>query len=161
TLHACAALSSADIIAVLFYHTLKLDLLNPCWEDRDYFINSRGHAAEPIYAALADLRFFPIQDLQCVEEWGSHLHGLTAITTPGIEFSCGALGHGLSLGVGTALGLRTLKRPGRVFVVMGDGECQEGSVWEAAMSASHYQLDHLAVIIDRNHYQSSDRGTEV
>lgn len=160
TLHAGAALSSADIIAVLFYHALRLNPSNPEWMDRDYFINSRGHGAEPIYAALSDLGFIPPSALDNVEEWGSNLHGLTATTTPGIEFSCGSLGQGLSLAVGTALGLRLQKRPGRVFVVTGDGECQEGSVWEAAMAASHYGLEHLTLIVDRNGFQSGDRGTE-
>jgi hypothetical protein len=91
TLHAGAALSSADIIACLFYHVLRLDPKNPAWADRDIFINSRGHACEPVYVALADLGFFPWDDLQHVEDFGSHLHGLTATTTPGIEFSTGAL----------------------------------------------------------------------
>jgi transketolase len=161
TLHAGAALSSAEIIAVLFYHVLRLDPSNPSWSERDYFINSRGHGAEPIYVALADLGFFPPSDLERIEQPNSHLHGLTATTTPGIEFSCGSLGQGLSLGVGTALGLRTLRQPGRVFVLTGDGECQEGQIWEAAMAAGHYNLSNLTVIVDRNGYQSSDRGTEV
>ena len=160
TLHAGSALSSADIIAVLFYHVLKLDPSNPQWEERDIFINSRGHACEPIFVALADLGFFPKDDLNRAEEGGCHLHGLTATTTPGIEYSCGSLGQGLSLGVGTALAHRTLKKPGRVFVVTGDGEWQEGSGWESAMCAAHYKLDNLTVIIDRNGYQSNDRGTE-
>lgn len=160
TLHAGAALSSADIVAVMFHHVLRIDPNNPDWPDRDIYINSRGHACEPIYAAMADRGFFPVSDLDRVEEWGSHLHGLTATTTPGVEFSCGSLGQGLSLGVGAAVGLRTRGLPGRVFVVSGDGECQEGSVWEAAMTASKYKLDHLTLIVDRNGYQSNDRGTE-
>lgn len=160
TLHAGAALSSADIIAVLFYHVLKIDPKNPQWVERDIFINSRGHACEPIFVAMADLGFFPETDLNEAEQGGCHLHGLTATTTPGIEYSCGSLGQGLSLGVGTALAHRALKKPGRVFVVTGDGEWQEGSGWESAMSAAHYKLENLTVIIDRNKYQSSDRGTE-
>jgi len=160
TLHAGAALSSADLIAALFYRILRLDPKNPQWQERDIFVNSRGHACEPIYAAMADLGFFPEIDLDRVEESGCHLHGLSATTTPGIEFSCGSLGQGLSLGVGTAAGLRAQGRPGRVFVVSGDGECQEGSVWEAAMTASKYRLDHLTLIVDRNGFQSNDRGTE-
>jgi len=160
TLHAGAALSSADIIAVLFYHTLRLDPANPAWEGRDIFINSRGHACEPIYVAMADLGFFPREDLERIEEKGCHLHGLSATTTPGIEFSCGSLGQGLSLGVGTAAGFRMRGRLNRVFIVCGDGECQEGSMWEAAMTASKYGLDRLTLIIDRNGYQSNDRGTE-
>lgn len=160
TLHAGACLSSADIIAVLFYHILQLDPKNPAWPDRDYFINSRGHGCEPIYVAMADRGFFPQEDLENLEEPGSHLHGLTATTTPGIEFSCGSLGQGLSLGVGAALAKRALRQKGRVFVVTGDGECQEGNIWEGAMAASHYNLDPLTVIVDRNGYQSNDRGTE-
>jgi transketolase len=160
TLHAGAALSSADIIACLFYSVLRLDPKNPAWEDRDIFINSRGHACEPVYVAMADLGFFRWDDLQHVEDFGSHLHGLTATTTPGIEFSTGALGTGLSLAVGAALAQRVQKRPGRVVIVTGDGEIQEGLFWEAAMAASHYQLDNLTVIVDRNGYQSNDRGTE-
>jgi len=160
TLHAGAALSSSDIVAVLFYHILRLDPARPDWAERDIFINSRGHACEPIYVAMADLGFFPESDLDRVEEDGCHLHGLTATTTPGIEFSCGSLGQGLSLGVGVALGRRALGAPGRVFVVTGDGECQEGSLWESVMTAAHYGLDRLTLIVDRNGYQSSDRGTE-
>jgi transketolase len=160
TLHAGAALSSADIIACLFYHVLRIDPKNPAWTERDIFINSRGHACEPLYVAMADLGFFPWKDLEQVEDFGSHLHGLTATTTPGIEFSTGALGTGLSLAVGAALAQRVQKRPGRVVIVTGDGELQEGLFWESAMAANHYRLDNLVVIVDRNGYQSNDRGTE-
>ncbi len=160
TMHPGGLLSSADIFAVLYYHVLHLDPRNPDWADRDYFINARGFAYEPISVALAELGFFPEEDLDHAEQWGSHLHGLSATTTPGVELSCGSLGHGLPLGVGTALGLRALARPGRVFVVTGDGELQEGANWEAAMAASHYRLDRLTVVVDRNRYQSNDRGTE-
>lgn len=160
TLHCGAVLSSADIVSVLFHHVLRLRPEDPQWEDRDYFINSRGHCSEAVYVALAMRGFFPEEDLEQMEEPESHLHGLTATTTPGIEFSCGSLGQGLSLAVGSALGLRVRRRPGRVFILTGDGECQEGSVWEAAMSAAHYGLDHLVAIVDRNGYQADDRGTE-
>lgn len=160
TLHAGGALSSADLLAVLFYHTLRLRPKQPDWPDRDIFINSRGHACEPLYVAMADLGFFPWEDLQSIEDDGCHLHGLSATTTPGIEFSLGSLGAGLSLAVGAALGLRQQKRPGRVFVLTGDGEMQEGMYWEAAMAAGHYRLENLVVIVDRNRYQSNQRGTE-
>lgn len=160
TLHAGAALSSAEIIAVLFYHTLRLDPKNPQWADRDIFINSRGHACEPVYVAMADLGFFPREDLKTIEDFGCHLHGLSATTTPGIEFSTGALGTGLSLAVGAALAQRAQGRPGRVVIVTGDGEIQEGLFWEAAMAAGHYGLENLLVIVDRNRFQSTDRGTE-
>lgn len=160
TLHAGGALSSADLLAVLFYHTLKLRPAEPGWPDRDIFINSRGHACEPLYVAMADLGFFPWEDLNSIEDDGSHLHGLSATTTPGIEFSLGSLGAGLSLATGAALGQRQLRRPGRVYILTGDGEIQEGMYWEATMTAGHYHLDNLVVIVDRNRYQSNDRGTE-
>ncbi len=160
TLHAGAALSSADIIATLFYQVLNLDPENPQCKQRDIFINSRGHACEPIYVALADRGFFDWDDLTKIEDEGCHLHGLTATSTPGIEFSTGSLGSGLALGVGVALGHRVLQRPGRVYVVTGDGELQEGLIWEAAMSAGHYRLHNLILIVDRNGYQIDNRGTE-
>lgn len=160
TLHAGAALSSADIVACLFYSYLRLDPRNPAWADRDIFINSRGHACEPLYVAMADRGFFPWADLAQVEDFGCHLHGLSATTTPGIEFSTGALGTGISLAVGAALAQRVQQRPGRVVIVTGDGEIQEGLFWEAVMAASHFALDNLLVIVDRNWFQSNDRGTE-
>lgn len=160
TLHAGAALSSADIIACLFYHFLRIDPHNPAWSDRDIFINSRGHACEPLYVAMADRGFFAWDDLARIEDFGCHLHGLSATTTPGIEFSTGALGTGISLAVGAALAQRVQRRPGRVVIVTGDGEIQEGLFWEAAMAAHHFGLDNLLVIVDRNWYQSNDRGTE-
>jgi transketolase len=160
TLHAGAALSASDIYAVLFYHVLRIDPKNPKWPDRDIFINSRGHSCEPIYIAMADLGFFPWEDLKTCEDFGNHLHGLTATTTPGIELSSGSLGNGISAATGFALGLRVQKRPGRVFVVTGDGELQEGLCWEGALAAAHYDVDNLVVIVDRNQYQSNDRGTE-
>ncbi|MAE65063.1 MAG: hypothetical protein CMJ18_12405 [Phycisphaeraceae bacterium] len=160
TLHAGGALSSADLVAVLYYHVLRVDSANPQWEDRDVFINSRGHACEPVYVALADLGFFPWDDLHGIEDFGSHLHGLSATTTPGVEVSMGSLGTGISIATGMALSLRTQGRPGRVYVVTGDGELQEGLSWEGALSAGKYGVDNLVVIVDRNRYQSSDRGTE-
>jgi transketolase len=160
TLHAGAALSASDIYAVLFYHILRVAPKNSKWIDRDYFINGRGHSCEPIYIAMAHLGFFPWEDLKKVEDDGCHLHGLTATTTPGIEVSMGSLGTAISVGTGMALGLRQQGRPGRVFVVTGDGELQEGLTWEGALSAGHYGADNLVVIVDRNQYQSNDRGTE-
>jgi transketolase len=160
TMHAGGAFSSADIVAVMFYHALRLDPSNPKWEDRDIYINSRGHACEPVYVAMADLGFFAWDDLEQIEDFGCHLHGLTATTTPGIEVSMGSLGSGISVAVGMALGLRAQKRPGRVFITTGDGELQEGLTWEGALSAGKYGLDNLIATVDRNKYQSNDRGTE-
>jgi transketolase len=160
TLHAGGALSSADLFTALFYHVLRIDPKYPQWEDRDIFINSRGHACEPVYVAMGDLGFFPWEDLQNIEDFGSHLHGLTATTTPGIEVSMGSLGSGISIATGMALSLRAQNRPGRVFIVTGDGELQEGLSWEGALSAGKYGPENLVVIVDRNKYQSNDRGTE-
>ena len=116
TAHPGGALSSADIFTVLYYHVLRVDPENPSWPDRDVLINSRGFACEPLYVALADRGFFPESDLAMAEEMGSHMHGMSAITTPGIEFSGGSLGHGLGFGVGVALGKRARGLEGR-----GDG----------------------------------------
>jgi len=160
TLHLGGALSSADILAVLFYDVLRLDPQNPTWSERDIFINSRGHACEPLYVAMADLGFFPWQDLEQIEDFGCHLHGLSATTTPGIEVSMGSLGAGISVATGMALGLRTQGRTGRVFLLSGDGELQEGLSWEGALCAGKYGPENLTVIVDRNRYQSNDRGTE-
>ena len=160
TLHAGGALSSADLLAVLFYHVLRIDPANPRWVDRDVFINSRGHACEPLYVAMADRGFFPWADLADIEDFGCHLHGLSATTTPGIEVSMGPLGTGIAVATGMALSLRTQGRPGRVFVLTGDGELQEGLSWEGALAAGKYGVENLVVIIDRNRYQSNNRGTE-
>ncbi len=160
TLHAGGALSSSDLLAVLFYHILRIDPQNPDWADRDVFINSRGHACEPLFVAMADLGFFPWDDLQNIEEAGCHLHGLSATTTPGVEISMGSLGTGISIASGMALSMRTQQRPGRVYIITGDGELQEGLSWEGALTASKYGLENLVVIVDRNKYQSNDRGTE-
>ena len=160
TAHPGGALSSADIFTVLYYHTLRVDPENPSWPDRDVLINSRGFACEPLYVALADLGFFPESDLAMAEEMGSHMHGMSATTTPGVEFSGGSLGHGLGFGVGVALGKRARGLDGRVMVLTGDGEIQEGANWEAAMAAGHYKLENFVWIVDRNRYQTSARGTE-
>ena len=153
--HTGGSLSLAEILAALYFRVLKIDPENPGWEERDYLILSKGHCVPALDAALALRGFFPEEVLTTHLEPGSFITGhACARLTPGIDVSTGSLGHGLSVGVGTALGIRMDNATNRVFVILGDGELQEGSNWEAAMSASHHGLDNLVAIVDRNRYQT-------
>lgn len=153
--HTGGSLSIADLIAALYFHVLKVDPSNPRWDERDYFILSKGHTVPALDAALAMRGFFPEDAIVTHLELDSIIPGhACARITPGIDVSTGSLGHGLSIGVGVALGVRMDAAPNRVFVLLGDGELQEGSNWEAAMSASHHRLDNLTAIVDRNWYQT-------
>ena len=153
--HTGGSLSIAEILAALYFHVMKIDPMNPRWQGRDYFILSKGHCVPALDAALALRGFFPEEALTTHLEPGSFITGhACARLTPGIDVSAGSLGHGLSIGVGVALGIRMDRAPNRVFVVLGDGELQEGSNWEAAMSAAHHDLDSLTAIVDRNRYQT-------
>jgi len=153
--HTGGSLSIADLLAALYFHTLRVDPQNPRWEGRDYFILSKGHCVPALASALAMRGFFPEEELVRHLELDSLVPGhACARVTPGIDVSTGSLGHGLSIGVGVALGLRMDGAPNRVFVLVGDGELQEGSNWEAAMSAAHHRLDRLTAIVDRNMYQT-------
>lgn len=154
--HIGAIMSVADIIAVLYADIMKVDPENPQWEKRDRMILSKGHAGAAIYAALAEKGFFDIEELKTHYANGSRLSGHVSHYLPGIDFSTGSLGHGLSAGAGMAYAIKKDNNNQRVFVVMGDGECDEGSVWEAALFANHYRLDNLVAIIDHNHMQSLD-----
>lgn len=152
--HPGGSLSSADIIAVLFFYKMKLDPKNPNWEERDRFILSKGHCAPILYSALAELGFFPKEWLWNLRKIDWPLQGHPdRLTTPGVEMSTGSLGQGLSIANGIALGLRLRKIKSKVYVLMGDGELQEGQVWEAAMTSSHYKLDNLCAIVDYNGLQ--------
>jgi transketolase len=153
--HTGSSLSSADIMTVLFYDVLHLDPKRPDWPDRDRFILSKGHAVEGYYCILADLGFFPKEELKTFSRFGSRLIGHPNNKVPGVEMNTGALGHGLSISVGMAIAARKLKKDYRVYTLMGDGEQAEGSVWEAAMAAAHYKLDNLVAILDRNRLQIS------
>ena len=153
--HTGSSLSSADIMTVLFYDVLRLDPTRPDWPDRDRFILSKGHAVEGYYCILADLGFFPKEELATFSAFGSRLIGHPNNKVPGVEMNTGALGHGLSVSVGMALAARKLNKTCRVFTLMGDGEQAEGSVWEAAMAGAHYGLDNLVGILDRNRLQIS------
>ena len=154
--HIGAVMSVADILAVLYTDVLKYDPKNPEWEERDRMILSKGHAGASIYAALAENGFFPVEELKTHYQDGSRLSGHVSHHLPGVDFSTGSLGHGLSAAAGMAYALKKDGRAPRVFVVMGDGECDEGSVWEAALFANHFRLHNLVAIVDHNHMQSMD-----
>ena len=154
--HVGAILSVADILAVLYADVLKYDPLNPKWEERDRMILSKGHAGASIYAALAENGFFPVEELKTHYQNGSRLSGHVSHHLPGVDFSTGSLGHGLSAAAGMAYALKKDGGKQKVYVVLGDGECDEGSVWEAALFANHFRLDNLVAVVDHNHMQSLD-----
>ena len=154
--HIGSVMSVADIIAVLYADILNYKAEDPQWEKRDRFILSKGHAGSAIYAALAEEGFFDVEELKSHYQNGSRLSGHVSHHLPGVEFSTGSLGHGLSVGVGMAYALKKERNKERVYVVLGDGECDEGSVWEAALFANHFRLNNLVAIIDHNHMQSLD-----
>lgn len=154
--HIGAVLSVADIIAVLYADVLNYRPQEPKWEGRDRFILSKGHAGAAIYAALAESGFFDVEELKTHYANGSRLSGHVSHHLPGVDFSTGSLGHGLSAAVGMAYALKKDRRNERAFVVLGDGECDEGSVWEAALFANHFRLNNLVAIVDHNHMQSLD-----
>ncbi|OGQ07236.1 MAG: transketolase [Deltaproteobacteria bacterium RIFCSPLOWO2_12_FULL_40_28] len=153
--HIASILSMADIIAVLYGSILKVDPKNPTWAGRDRFILSKGHAGAGIYAALAERGFFPVEKLLTHYQDGSDLSGhVSHKGIPGVELSTGSLGHGLSVACGMAYGAKIEGKSHRVFVVLSDGECDEGSNWEAILFAAHHQLSNLVVIVDYNKIQS-------
>ncbi|MFR5274071.1 transketolase [Intestinibacter bartlettii] len=154
--HIGSVLSVSDIIGVLYADIMNYDCKNPKWDKRDRIILSKGHAGAAIYAALAECGFFDVEELKTHYADGSRLSGHVSHKIAGIDFSTGSLGHGLSAGAGMAMAAKRDKKDHRVFVVLGDGECDEGSVWEAALFANHYRLDNLVAIIDHNHMQSLD-----
>lgn len=159
--HTGGSLSSVDIITALYYDVMKIDPGNPLWEERDRFILSKGHSVEGYYTILADRGFFPKEELKTFSKFGSRLIGHPSVKVPGVEMNTGALGHGLSAAVGMALAGKMDGKDYKVFVLMGDGEQAEGSVWEAAMAGGHYGLDNLVGIIDRNRLQISGNTESV
>ena len=155
--HIGSVFSVAEIIAVLYTGILRVDPKKPQMPERDRLILSKGHAGSAVYAALAERGFFPVEMLKNHYGNGSVLSGhVSHKGVPGVEISTGSLGHGLAIGVGMALGARMNGEDWRTWVVMGDGECDEGSVWEAALQAAQYGLDRLCAIVDYNHMQSLD-----
>jgi len=154
--HLASALSIVDIISVLYNEIMKFDNNNPNWKNRDRFILSKGHACTPIYAALAELDFFSISDLELYGKNDSILMNHISHKVKGVEFSTGALGHGLPFGVGKAKAAKISNENWKTFVLLSDGELDEGSNWEAFMFASHHKLNNLTAIIDYNKLQSLD-----
>lgn len=155
--HVGSVLSIADILAVLYGQIMHLDPAQPRWPGRDRFILSKGHAGAGVYAALAERGFIPREQLRTHYQNGSSLSGhVSSKGVPGVELSTGSLGHGLGVGTGMALAAKRAGRSNRVFVLLSDGECDEGSNWEAIMFAAHHKLDNLVVAIDYNKLQSLD-----
>ena len=160
TLHGCGSghtggsLSATDMVAALYFYKMKYDPKNPKWAGRDNFILSKGHAAPLLYTALAHAGFFPEAELCTLRKLGSRLQGHPdSKSLPGVEISTGSLGQGLSVACGLALAHKLDKGANRVYAVLGDGELQEGQIWEAAMTAAHYKLDNLCAMIDNNGLQ--------
>jgi transketolase len=148
-----SALSILEIVRVLFDDILQFDAGRPSWPERDRFILSKGHGCLALYLLLAEKGFFPPNELNSALEFESRLGGHPKYGLPGVEAATGSLGHGLPIGVGMALGAKLDRSHFRVFVLVGDGECQEGSIWEAALSAAKHRLDNLVVLVDRNRLQ--------
>ena len=152
--HPGGSLSAADLFTYLYFQELNVDPANPKWEDRDRFVLSKGHTAPGLYAALAHRGFFPVEDLTTLRHIDSYLQGHPNMNSvPGVDMSTGSLGQGISCAVGMAMGLKHQGKSARVYTLLGDGEIQEGQVWEACMAASHYKLDNLVVIVDNNSLQ--------
>jgi transketolase len=152
--HTGGSLSAADVAVAIYFSKMKFDPKNPKWEERDRFIMSKGHAAPLIYAIMAEAGYFPMETIDTLRKIESPLQGHPCCQKlPGIEVSTGSLGQGLSVANGMALGLRLNSNPARVFCIMGDGEIQEGQIWEAAMTASHYKIDNLCAVVDYNGLQ--------
>ena len=160
--HVGTCLSMADLLAVLYGRVLRVDPVRPLWPERDRFILSKGHGAAIVYAVLAERGFFPADWLETYCENGSHLGGhITHACVPGVEASTGSLGHGLSIGCGMALAAKRNGKSYRVFVMLSDGELDEGSAWEAILFATHHRLDNLTTIVDYNKIQSFGSVGEV
>lgn len=151
--HLGGSLSAVDILTALYFSVLRLRPEEPGWPGRDYFVLSKGHCAAALYAVLAERGFLPVAELASYARFGSRLAGHPTRAVPGVEFPTGSLGHGLALGVGLALAAQRDGRDNRTFVLLGDGELQEGSVWEAANAASFLSLGRLVAIVDRNRLQ--------
>ena len=160
--HPGGSMSATELFTYLYNKELNVDPANPKWEDRDRFVLSKGHCAPGLYAALAHRGFFPVEDLLTLRKAGSYLQGHPNMNTvPGVDMSTGSLGQGISTACGMALAAKVQGKNYRVYTLLGDGETQEGQVWEACMFASHYNLDNLVVIIDNNGLQIDGDVTKV
>lgn len=160
--HPGGSLSAADLFTYLYFKELRIDPEKPDWEDRDRFVLSKGHTAPGLYAALALRGFFPENELKTLRHVGSRLQGHPNMNmTPGVDMSTGSLGQGVSVAAGMALGAKYMGKDCRVYTLLGDGEIQEGQVWEAMMFAHHYKLDNLCVIVDNNGLQIDGKVDDV
>jgi len=160
--HVGSSLSIADLLAVLYGSILKINPKNQNWEERDRLVLSKGHACAGLYAVLAEVGYFPPENLETYYQNGSYLAGhITHTAVPGVEVSTGSLGHGLSIACGMALAGKQDAKNYRVFTILSDGECDEGSIWEAVLFAPHHHLDNLVAIVDYNKIQSIGRVEEV
>ncbi len=160
--HPGGSLSATDIVTALYFRIMRIDPQNPTWSDRDRFILSKGHACPVWYASLAERGYFDKAHLKTLRQLGSILQGHPDMhKTPGIDMTVGSLGHGLSVGLGMALSAKLNKKDYQVYVIIGDGETQEGSIWEAAMAAPKWKLDNLTAILDYNHLQNDYSVEEV
>ncbi len=159
--HPGGSLSAADMFTYLYFEEMNIDPKNPDMEDRDRFVLSKGHTAPGLYAALANRGFFPVEDLPTLRHIGSYLQGHPCIHIPGVDMSSGSLGQGISAAVGMALAAKLDGKAFRTYTLLGDGEIQEGQVWEAAMFAGHRKLDNLVVIVDNNNLQIDGAVDEV
>jgi len=152
--HPGGSLSTVEILTSLYFRVMRHDPENPLWDDRDRFVLSKGHGAPGLYTILALSGYFEKEELLTLRKLGSRLQGHPSMNkTPGIDMSTGSLGQGLSIAIGMALGARLDRKDYRVYCILGDGESQEGQVWEAAMAASHYKVDNLCAVLDRNQLQ--------
>jgi transketolase len=155
--HPGGSLSAVEILCVLYFRILRHNPHDPAWPDRDRFILSKGHGVPALYSVLAECGYLPVEELTTLRKVGSRLQGHSlAGSPPGVEMSAGSLGQGLSYSIGQALAARLDGRDYRVYCLLGDGELDEGQVWEAAMAAAHYSLDNLTAIVDRNRIQNDD-----
>ena len=160
--HPGGSLSEVEILMALYYHTLKVDPKNPRWDGRDRFVLSKGHANPALYAVLADLGFFPKEELDKLRKVDGHLQGHPDMhKTPGIDMSTGSLGQGMAVAAGMALSAKVQGKDYQVYTLVGDGEIQEGIAWECAMSAAHYKLDNYTIIVDHNGLQIDGSNDEV
>ena len=160
--HFGGALSITEIVSTLFAYQMKIDKKNPNWEERDRFILSKGHACLAYYAALCEVGYISKEELKTFEKNDTNLLGHPVINRNlGIDFSNGSLGMGLSLGIGVAISSKKKEKNFNVYVIIGDGECNEGSIWEAAMAAPNFKLDNLYVIIDKNNFQQTGSNKEI
>ena len=160
--HPGGSLSAAEVFTYLYFKEMNIDPTNPKWEDRDRFVLSKGHTTPGLYSALAERGFFPVEDLPTFRHIDSYLQGHPNMNTvPGVDMSTGSLGQGISTAVGMAMAAKHTGKKNRVYTLLGDGEIQEGQVWEACMSAAHYKLDNLCIVVDNNGLQIDGNVADV